>query len=152
MKLSEAILAGSTGIRAIAGTRYGFKEGSPHGCALGMAEFSIGLFGHPVGAEGNWEWLNQSYTAEFFPCHCCPTLRGSTYSTVIAQTFNNHVMGRKDWTLEQLVDYVRSIEPAEETDPELAEQYRAEEEAAAEEGALIEASGYADPASDPRFA
>lgn len=35
---------------------------------------------------------------------------------------------------------------------ELSEQYRAEERAAAEEGALIEASGYNDPANDPRWA
>jgi len=35
---------------------------------------------------------------------------------------------------------------------ELTAQYRMEEEAAAEEGAAIEASGYPDPGSDRRFA
>jgi hypothetical protein len=37
-------------------------------------------------------------------------------------------------------------------DISLAEQREREEEAAAEEGALIEASNYPDPAHDPRFA
>jgi hypothetical protein len=52
-------------------------------------------------------------------------------------------------TKEDILAYVRSVEPAEAPD---AEQLAQEEEMAMEEGAAIEASGYPDPANDVRFA
>jgi len=41
--------------------------------------------------------------------------RMTNLSMVVVHLFNDHVMTRKDWTLDQLIDWVRSVEPA---DPE----------------------------------
>lgn len=132
MKLSEAILLGDS-LKKADPTIFLHPDKSC-GCALGGAALAIGMVSlvypaHSPRFLAAFPWFNAHYSAE------------------IGYRYNQVAVGLM--TLEQLVDYVRSIEPAEEStlpDISLAEQYRAEEEAAAEEGALIEASGYQDPA------
>jgi|GEM_PF-4481902 hypothetical protein len=60
--------------------------------------------------------------------------------------FDTHVMEREQWTYEQLVDYVRSIEPAEETSAPESVPGDEQEEIPEDLG------GYRDPAEDRRFA
>lgn len=80
--------------------------GDGSGCALGMAENAMG----GESAESVHEWLNVDATVG--PCGCkLPYF--ATLTTCIAHTFNEHVHGDKTWTLERLVDWVRSVEPNE---------------------------------------
>lgn len=169
MRLGESIELGSTVVKPMAGVLLA-GAADKAGCALGMAIEAVGhVDGEPVpylaGESGHeyrkrnrtvnmelfWPWLAHSIP---FPCMCFShrSSRCERGKDVVAHIFDAHVFGKQDWTFKQLLEFVRSIEPAEEIDPELAEQYRAEEEAAAEEGAEIEARGYRDPASDRRFA
>lgn len=127
MQLSEAILIGSVGIQAFAGERCNFSTSDKQGCALGMAEFAIGRFGSSCAAEKEWPWLEGEYSGKYYPCGCCKAPSWANYTCVIAQTFNNHVMGKGDWTIEQLADYVRTVEPRELPDLPLSEQHRLEE-------------------------
>lgn len=140
MKLSEAILLGRVTIPQM-------RAMALSSCALGMAANAVGCEHQYSSIEAQWPWLKKRVDA---PCKHAVIIPKATL--LIAHLFDTHVMDDCDMTFEQLVDYVRLIEPAEEIDPELAEQYRAEEEAAAEEGAEIEASGYRDPASDRSLA
>lgn len=168
MKFSDAMMLGMSAARLAAGSLA--RDGAV--CALGAGYCALGW----LDEQGNWlksgktegyereivKWLRSA--AESVPCGCsndesgyldsCLLSDGSNRA-IIAHVFNQHVMGDKTWTVEKLVDYVRSIEPAEESnlpDLPLSEQLRLEEEAAAEEGAAIEASGYPDPAENVRFA
>lgn len=144
MKLSEAIMAGSTLVRQCASPWPG-DEAAGKGCALTMAARAMGGSEY-LDCFKFWPWLD---TPE-------KNKTGSHSFWQIVSRFDSEVCGGV-MTLEQLVDYVRSIEPPEDTDPgdeqaDLTEQLRLEEEDAAEEGAAIEASGYPDPAENVRFA
>lgn len=134
MKLSEAILLGRITIPQM-------RADDLTSCALGMASNAVGCVPIYSAIKDQWPWLRMPIDVP-----CKHNVHIPNAMLLIAHLFDTHVMDEGDMTLEKLVDYVRSIEPAEEIDPELSEQYRAEEEAAAEEGALIEASGYQDPA------
>jgi hypothetical protein len=46
------------------------------------------------------------------------------YMIGIVHVFNYHVCTVKDWTLDQLIDWIRTIEPAEEEAPVAAEEPR----------------------------
>jgi hypothetical protein len=122
MKLSEAILLGSTMLAAKAGGQH-FSE-TKSGCALGMAAIANGCTFHRVarvnenerrtlGAEGVWgQWVLRIVMR---PCDCwvIRVPRKMRIKDVIAHLFDFHVMKKKNWTLEQLVAWVQTWEPKE---------------------------------------
>jgi hypothetical protein len=121
MKLSEAILLGSTVLTAKAGSQH-FSEDQA-GCALGMAAIargcSFGPASHPfderdrrtLGAEGVWgEWVAHTVIR---PCRCWRFRipREMRIKDIIAHIFDYHVMTKRNWTLERLVAWVETVEP-----------------------------------------
>jgi hypothetical protein len=91
------------------------------GCALTMAVLASGrtpkgadaLFNVWHLAEKVWPWLRTSHCG----CPVCGDVLQSSLYTV-AHIFDLHVMhvwglhvGEKDYTLDQLIDWVRSVEP-----------------------------------------
>ena len=137
MKLSEAILLGCTVLTPKAGGQHFAEDQS--GCALGMAAIARGCSFHPVtypvserdrralGTEGVWgNWvLNISKR----PCDCWRfwIARELRIKDIITHVFDYHIMKRKNWTLEQLVAWVQTVEPEEYNpagaiDPALLEQ------------------------------
>jgi len=139
MKLSEAILLGSSMLAPRAGRQH-FAE-TQEGCALGMAAVARGctfrtctkLFDErdrrTLGAEGVWgEWLLEQVDR---PCDCWRIRipRKMRVKDIIAHLFDHHVMQKKNWTLEQLVKWVETVEPAElkpDFSPNLVVQKRVE--------------------------
>lgn len=129
MKLSDAILLGSTLLAPQAGRQYSAETQS--GCALGMAAVATGCTFRAVhavpsherrtlGVEGVWG----TWTLEVMkrPCKCFFLFvpRKMRVKDIIAHLFDYHVVHKKDWTLEQLVDWVRTVEPAEPARPKPA--------------------------------
>jgi hypothetical protein len=122
MKLSDAILLGSTMVAAEADGQY-FPENQA-GCALGMAAIAKGCRFHRVprgslplvdrrtmgveGVLGNWVLALVAR-----PCQCWRffTPREMPIKDIIAHLFDRHVMVRKDWTLDQLAEWVKTVEP-----------------------------------------
>ncbi len=136
MKLSEAILLGSTMIAAKEGGQY-FSE-TKSGCALGMAAVARGCtFSRGTGAkkrvapvnwnerrtlgtEGVWgQWVLQVVAR---PCDCwiLRAPRKMRIKDVVAHLFDFHVMKKKNWTLDQLAGWVQTWEPNETTPEPIA--------------------------------
>jgi hypothetical protein len=123
MKLSEAILLGSTMLAAKPGGQY-FSE-TKSGCALGMAAIANGCSFHRVtrainenerrtlGAEGIWgQWVLRVVMR---PCECwvLRVPRKMRIKDIVAHLFDFHVMKKKNWTLDQLAAWVQTWEPKE---------------------------------------
>lgn len=121
MKLSEAILLGSTILAPKAGRQH-YSE-SNAGCALGMAAIANGYTFRTVsgpipardrrtiGTEGVWgSWV---LTEVRRPCDCWRyrVPREMRIKDIVAHLFDYHVMAKQNWTLEQLVAWVRTVEP-----------------------------------------
>ena len=144
MKLSEAILLGSTVVTPKAGALH--FSGENAGCALGMAAIASGCTFSPaqrqipvkdlrtVNVEDIWgSWLLRvvirpcdcrapitlrslrlkEITAYLFDRGSCPLPRGMRIKDIIAHLFDHHVMGKRNWTLDQLVGWLESWEPSE---------------------------------------
>jgi hypothetical protein len=121
MKLSEYVMLGSTLIESVPYVRWNGRGG---GCALGMAESALGLkrvssFTNmaevcevSIEDQPGFEWMNDEVFTS--PCGCRPKFQVSAVQAIV-HIFNHHVHGEGDWTLEKLCDWVRSIEPQEET-------------------------------------
>lgn len=123
MRLSDAIATG----RMLLTPTLGVRELNGGGCAIGMAEVALGIEKTNKRLENVYPWL--SNTIEDLPCgsdhfyiHENPYLacfnpvtkpQVQSYSCAIAHIFNVHVMRDKTWNLDQLIDWVRSVEPAE---------------------------------------
>jgi hypothetical protein len=127
MKLSEAILLGSTVLAPRAGGQH-FSE-TQQGCALGMAAVARGCTFYTVnrpiddpdrrtlGVEGVWgHWVLARVER---PCDCWRIWirRKMRIKEIIAHLFDYHIMDKGSWTLEQLVAWVETVEP-KETRPE----------------------------------
>lgn len=88
-------------------------------CALGMA---LAANNTAVSYEAFfklWPWAKEmSYTEA--PCGC-RIPNGSDAAGVIMHLFDNHVRGNpniyREWTLEQVIDWVSSVEPPLPADP-----------------------------------
>ena len=121
MRLSEAILLGSTVLAPKAGGQH-FSE-TQQGCALGMAAVARGCTFHTVirpvddierrtlGVEGIWgDWVLEQVVR---PCDCWRIWirRKMRIKDVIAHLFDYHIMVKRNWTLEQLVAWVETVEP-----------------------------------------
>ncbi len=126
MKLSEAILLGSTVLAPQAGRQYSSETKA--GCALGMAAIANGCTFRPttqfkqndrrtLGVEGVWgSWV---LTIVGRPCKCWRWVapREMRIKDIIAHLFDYHVMEKKNWTVEQLVEWVKTVEPNDATPP-----------------------------------
>jgi hypothetical protein len=144
MRLSEAVGLGRSMIRWIAYNIHNKKFDG--GCALGMGlaamgrfktvqeklakdpRFAVGLFlSQEIGHL--WPWLKDTW--EHCPCNCLknygeesPMYTRSSYREMIEHLFDHHVMPRlafgqvkdDDMTLEQLQDYIRKHEPADDSE------------------------------------
>jgi len=151
MKLSEAILLGSTVVTPKAGGTY-FTENQA-GCALGMASIAKGCsFRHAtrplprkerrtLGMERVWgDWV-LSVVMRPCPCWRFRVPREMRIKDIIAHIFDYHVMKKRNWTLDRLVEWVQTVEPkncdpGRTIDPELQamnESQRKEELLAADE-------------------
>ena len=121
MKLSEAILLGSTVMAPRGGAQH-FSE-AQEGCALGMAAVARGCTFRAVpgpidarerrtlGVEGVWgNWVLEVVER---PCDCWRIWmrRKMRIKDVIAHLFDYHVMKKGNWTLEQLAGWVKTVEP-----------------------------------------
>lgn len=105
------------------------------GCALQIAFLARdGKSEIPLDNEGwkNWDWAwkcSWETGRKVLPCACQGELMGGglthygqtrksfeegSWSSVIIHMFNYHVVTVEDWTLDQLIDWVRSIEPREQ--------------------------------------
>ncbi len=120
MKLSEAILLGSTVLTPRAGGQH-FPE-TQSGCALRMAAIANGCTFRTVkqfderdrrtlGTEGVWgNWVLQKVAR---PCDCWRIwiAREMRIKDIITHLFDWHVMVKKNWTLERLVAWVETVGP-----------------------------------------
>jgi hypothetical protein len=127
MKLSDAILLGSTLLAPQAGRQYSAETQS--GCALGMAAIATGCTyrrvpampgqeSRTLGVEGVWgTWTLERMRR---PCKCFFLFlpRKMRVKDIIAHLFDCHVVTKKNWTLDQLVDWVRTVEPSEPAQPQ----------------------------------
>jgi len=119
MRLSEAINLGSSVLKPIGA--------HIEGCAMGMALMAVdGKIVAKESAEAirkHWEWATEMFLPS--PCECPSERTVRPVSSVVMHLFDAHVMQgsgyeaciRREpwskWTLEQLVDWVRSVEPPE---------------------------------------
>jgi hypothetical protein len=123
MKLSEAILLGSTVVTPKAGRLHFSGENS--GCVLGMAAVATGCsFVRPL-RQIPVEDLRTVNSEEVFgiwllrvvrlPCECEPASipPEMRIKDIIAHLFDCHVMDKQNWTLDQLASWVASWEPKE---------------------------------------
>lgn len=117
MRLSEKIALGSLMLRPVPGI---LNDGHGGGCAFGMAKAADSAYVDKA-------WLTEIHE-DVLPCDCgkdkslvmggmCTLLPRSwsarDYTNAIVHIFNYHVATKKDWTIDQLCDWVRSVEPDE---------------------------------------
>ena len=127
MKLSEAILLGSTVLAPQAGRQYSSKTSS--GCALGMAAIAKGATFYQVRAVSEYDrrtlgtedvWGTWVLTMARRPCDCwrLRVPRELRIKDIIAHIFDYHVRRKENWTLEQLVEWVKTVEPVDAPPPQ----------------------------------
>ena len=124
MKLSEAILLGSTVVTPRASGQYYDRQNE--GCALGMAAIARGCTFGParspvakqdrrtLGTEEVWgPWVLEVAQR---PCDCWRfrVPREMRIKDIIVHIFDRHVMQKKNWTLDRLVAWIKTVEPAED--------------------------------------
>lgn len=111
IRLSDAILLGST---LVCPARGGSTQQKGGGCALDMAVLAVGGTGDWLMARKIWPWLDD----DGIPA---PWLLGffDTYEWLIAISFDNYVMPERI-SLDQLIDWVRSVEPTPESERAIA--------------------------------
>lgn len=116
MRLSNAVATGRT---LIIPTRGVILMDPDHGCALGMGLAGAGVPYKKVEAmhseaacvRAQWPWLTDWF---HLPCSCQMGKSANTAFNIIGHVFDCHIMGRApDWTLDQLIDWICSVEPAE---------------------------------------
>lgn len=134
MKLSDAILLGSTLITSHWGSEYYSSDGG--GCARGMALEAIGKRvcsrrcpnPNVINFFVEWSWTWFQFKTSELPCGCIANTKYALYEpdeyslplsqqplitvgAAITHIFDRHVHHQKNWTLDKLVDWVRYIEP-----------------------------------------
>lgn len=119
MKLSDAIQLGRMVMHLIRGVQ---NDGQDGGCAIGIGLRACGLF--PSKSENTdletfeaaieaWPWLQDPVSVPCSELICAFSGYEMNYAQAIAHTFDHHVFGQGDWTLDQLVTWIQSVEPAE---------------------------------------
>ena len=112
MKLSEAIILGSTVYRPLAGGLA--HDPSRQTCAFMMAAAALSkpacLWAE---APTTWPWLMRQLA--HVPCGCRAWDRylSANYMTAIIHIFACHV-ATQEWTIEQLADWIATVEPQDE--------------------------------------
>ena len=124
MRLSEALLLGSKILKPLPYLRYGVtSEGKidyTKGCALGMMQHALGT------GDTYIEWDNLHLAKSVVsPCECAGDkdiyLRIGSAAAIVGHLFNEHVCTKeeggklkcpdaKPWTIEQLADWIESID------------------------------------------
>lgn len=111
MRMSAAIATGRVLIAPQPGAIFGNNDS---GCALGMALRAVNSNEADSIAE-LWPWTLE--VRGFHPCGCtrlnCSPFNVNPGAQSIAHMFDKHVFGDCTWTLDQLIDWVRSVEPVE---------------------------------------
>lgn len=100
--LSEAILLGSTFVSPCAGGRKGKNPDMSKGCALEMALAAV--------ERDDLEWPE---AAAVWPWVRHNDGNDNRLILLIAHTFDHYVMHLKTMSLDQFIEWVRSIEPKE---------------------------------------
>jgi hypothetical protein len=122
MRLSEAILLGSTVVHPRPGGIH-FSR-TKEGCALGMAAIAAGCTFRTAPQQIPVNDLRTVNIETVFgpwllrvvmrPCECQWEIpREMRIKDVIAHLFDVHVMQKKNWSLDQLVEWVQRWEPRE---------------------------------------
>ena len=125
MRLSDAIAMGRMLAKPCPGA---YIRSGPEACALGMAALAainlphVRITSTEILAE--WPWLRIVLP---IPCEC-----GGETSVryIIEHLFDDHVIDRHGcnvWTLDQLIDWIRSVEPAEAEEVQAMELIHANE-------------------------
>jgi hypothetical protein len=107
MKLSEAILLGSTLRPQIKGHLFG----DGRSCALGAAGEAIGA--EPKDCPSTWEVIRKEWPwtqVLVFPCPGCWRARGASKALVLIAHLNDF----HGWTRQRTAAWVASVEPREE--------------------------------------
>lgn len=126
MKLSTGMKLGRVVKKLVPGTQ---DDGEGGGCAIGA---SLAARGIEVSRRSyreidretfhaafeSWPWL---YKATNMPCKCKMSGHGTCYMGAITHLFDMHVFGAHDWTFDQLIAYVESVEPQDYTETADAE-------------------------------
>ena len=103
MRLSTAIATGRVTIDKLTAMDL-------EGCVLGMAANAAGIPREYGCIRREWPWLRE-------PAGVCPKCQLKTFAgdllSIVYHLFDAHVIRRKDLSLDELIDIVRSIEPAE---------------------------------------
>lgn len=90
------------------------------GCALGMALIANSAAMSYEEIHKLWPWAAEK-KYDKCPCECLCGSFHFTAADIIMHLFDSHVRGNpnlyKVWTLEQLIDFVASIEPPLPADP-----------------------------------
>lgn len=110
MRLSDAIALGRTLAEPGVCVFILHRDSGTLACAIGMATLAVGC--PKFNYDQEWPWLCERTTGIRI-CKCHIGLGYNSRACDIAHIFDLHVMGRGDWTLDRLIDYVRSIEPPE---------------------------------------
>lgn len=121
MRLSDAIATGRMVVQPY--PNYLLVRGG-RGCALGMAGVAAGLKISEMEESyeaiyTEWPWLLQSIKPGGMRCPLCSKTEKHPvgfydYLSAIQHLFDLHIAGlNPKWTLDQLIDWVRSVEPAE---------------------------------------
>lgn len=125
MYLSVAFLLGRNLCKAAAAPRLADNE---EGCALTMAALAVGRTGDGYSnawheARKQWPWLETEIEITCPADHCTTPVKLESYLDLVTHLFDFHVFepskGDSAWTLEQLADYVHTIEPPETEADEL---------------------------------
>jgi hypothetical protein len=107
MKLSEAILLGSTLRPQIKGHLFG----DGRSCALGAAGEAIGA--QPKDCPSSWEVIRKEWPwtqVSLFPCPACWRATGASKALVLIAHLNDF----HGWTRQRTAEWVASVEPREE--------------------------------------
>lgn len=108
MRLSEAIALGRTLIQPVPGII--LSRDKTAGCAIGMAIVAGGGGGYSRAPM--YPWASKESLVHCPVC-CRPHATYGCYYSTIAHIFDDHVMTTGQWTLDQLIDWIRSVEPDE---------------------------------------
>ena len=102
MRLSEAIALGRVTIEKP-------EAGNFSTCAMGMAANAVGMVHDYKAVLQRWPWL---WRDTLCPVNwCCEEPTSAIHS--LTHQFDYFVMLTKSMTLDQLIDWVRSVEPSE---------------------------------------
>lgn len=130
MRSSEALILGSVMLKAHPGSVYIRDKGREFGCAIGMIAAGSGHLKELQ--DGNLILPGWMYEEVILPCQCGGFTK-HRIEAIVMHLFDNHVFRHtgdhfdvdgkqlEKWTLDQIADWLYSIEPKELPAPKEAE-------------------------------